>query len=192
MVGRSPAPELPGLRPPNSMGVERAHMHHWKTNTMPDGEVHNMLERVSEAALIDCIRRTPLDEYVIWCGLIYTGRHASIRAQVVELIRDVWTPLQVRELLFRAARSAGEYGIAPDRVRRALQAHQKAHGASYFLVSRTADGDFVAAGEIPIPAVGLRRLKGDLVLGRAGERFSDLAPGVDVLGGGSLRLRRAS
>lgn len=131
------------------------------------------LERVSEAKLVAGISRTPLDEYVIWIGTHYRGRRMSIRARVLSTIAQSWTPISVRMLVRAAARLAGDQGFSPDRVRAAIRMHQTAEGASYFLVRRTADGDFVAVTDVPMPAAGRPLRAGDRVLGRTGARFGE-------------------
>jgi hypothetical protein len=146
---------------------------------------------VTQSALVDALRLTPLEEHVIWCGRAYLGRNASLRATVAALVPEVWKPVAMREIMMRASRIAGDLGIAPERVRRAFKNHQTAAGASHFVVNRTADGHFVAAADIPMPAVGAARLKGELVLSRNGEPFCDLLPTQGVVSTAS-GLRRAS
>jgi hypothetical protein len=146
---------------------------------------------VTQSALVEAIRLTPLEEHVIWCGRDYLGRTASMRATVAALVPEVWKPVAMREIMLRASRITDDLGIAPERVRRAFKNHQTAAGACHFVVIRTADGHFVAAADIPMPAVGAARLKGDLVLSRNRKPFCDLLPTQDGASPSS-GLRRAS
>lgn len=126
-----------------------------------------LFEAISSRKLEDCIRRTPVDEYVVWTGEGYRGRDdRSVRAHVLALVNEAWRPMQLRDLVIQAARMSGDTGIDPDRVRSAVRMHQSAVGACCFLVRRTPIGDYVAAVDIPTPSTGRRIFSGEVVLRR--------------------------
>lgn len=130
------------------------------------------LKHLPEAELTEAVARTPADHYVIWNGRPCPGQPGSIRSRALSLIDEIWQPVPLRILLQRAARLSGMSGLDPDAVRNAVRMHQNATYASYFLVRRTAAGDYLAVTDVPHPSSGSSRLNaGDLVLGRSNNRF---------------------
>jgi len=139
------------------------------------------LKHLTDATLTEALARAPSDQFVIWNGRPCAAQPGSIRSQALALVAEVWEPVPLRVLLMRAARLAGESGLDPDTVRSAVRMHQSASCASYFLVRRTTSGDYLAVADVPSPSSGSRRLNaGDLILGRAGERFDDDGAAVEV------------
>lgn len=122
---------------------------------------------VSDLELLEAIGRTPLDQYLIWNGRPRTGRANSILSLALVCIGEVWSPVSLRAFLQRAARLEAAYGLAPDRVKKAIWSHQSASPASYYLVRQTPAGDYVAVTDVPRPSSLNRPIHaGDIVLAR--------------------------
>lgn len=137
---------------------------------------HRELERLDDRALAEAIGRTPLDHWVIWDGSTCGGQANSLRSRALGCVKEIWTPVQMRLLLQRAARLAGELGLNPDTVRSAVRMHQSARPAAYLLVRRTLSGDYLAVTDVPWPAANAVPLQaGDLVLDRQGRAFGRAA-----------------
>ena len=130
------------------------------------------LKHLPDHALTEALARAPSDQYVIWNGHVCPSRPGSIRSCALSLVEEVWEPVPLRILLTRAARLSGLSGLNPDTVRSAIRMHQNANPAAYFLVRRTAAGDYLAVADVPFPSSGSPRLRvGDVVLARSGNRF---------------------
>ncbi|MDP3173570.1 MAG: hypothetical protein Q8M88_03955 [Phenylobacterium sp.] len=108
-------------------------------------------EILSEARVNEAVYRTPADHYVIWDGNPCPARTGSLRSRALALVEEPWTPVQVRDLLRRAAAIEDGAGLDPDMVRNALRLHQTAHPAVYLLTRRICTGDYVALTDIPWP-----------------------------------------
>jgi hypothetical protein len=131
------------------------------------------LQPVSSAALTRGLAATPMDQYVIWDGGGYDARRGSMCFRMLGLIGEFWTPVQLRDLVLRAARIEGSAGILADVVRDGLRQHQRAKGARYLLVRKTALGDYVAVTDLPRPgSYPCPVPRGAPVLTRSGQRFS--------------------
>lgn len=129
---------------------------------------------IAPAALARGLAAISMDHHVIWDGNGYGARPGSRCSRVLGLIRDVWTPVLLRELVLRATRIEGDAGFPPEAVRDGLRQHQGAKGACYLLVRKTPRGDYVAVTDIPSPASSGGVLRpGDLVLSRRGRRFAE-------------------
>lgn len=130
------------------------------------------LEFVGAPAVSKGIAATPLDHFVIWDGTTYDGRPGSRSALALSLVPEPWRPVSLRELIIRAAKLDGDWGLLPDTVRNAARQHQRARGAGYLWVRRTAAGDYVLVTDVPFPASRQRPMPaGALVLTRDGRRF---------------------
>jgi hypothetical protein len=135
------------------------------------------LQIIAQKVLDEALRRTPMNQYVIWTGIAASGRASSLRARAFACVREVGTPVSLRMLMQRAARIDGLRGLNPDSVRSAVRQHQIARPAVLFLVEKAPSGDFVAVADIPFAGAVDRRLRaGDVVVDRTGVfRLSTLA-----------------
>lgn len=137
---------------------------------------HRKLERLTDAALVEAIARTPLDHWVIWTGAPCGAQANSLRSRALSCVTQAWSPVALRALLQQAAAIAGDLGLDPDSVRSAVRMHQTARPAAYLLVRRTLSGDYLAVTDVPWPAVGSGSLRaGDLVLDHQGRAFGRAA-----------------
>lgn len=126
------------------------------------------LEHLSDHDLTEALARTPADQYVIWNGRTCAMRAGSIPARTLSFVDRAWVPVPLRVLVTRAARLSGTQGLHPDSVRKAVRMHQSSGQVSYFLVRRTASGDYVAVADVASPSSERGRLNaGDVVLGRS-------------------------
>jgi hypothetical protein len=125
------------------------------------------LELISPGELARGVGATPIDHYVLWNGGRYGARPRSRCFRALSLVTEVGVPVPLRELILRAGRIEGEYGLRPEAVRRNVRQHQAAIGACYLLVRRRASGDFVSVTDVPSPAGGLRPLRADEVVLRS-------------------------
>lgn len=132
------------------------------------------LEFVGATVMSKGIAATPLDQFVIWDGTPYDGRPGSRTSLALSLVAEAWRPVSVRELIVRAAKLDGDWGLSPDTVRNAARQHQRARGAVYLWVRRTAAGDYVLMTDLPFPASRQRPMAaGTVVLTHDGRRFGD-------------------
>jgi hypothetical protein len=129
------------------------------------GPRRRFFSRISPAELADGIRRTPLDHFVIWTGDTPQVQPNSRIGRALACIDAPGVPVSLRELVQRAARMEGEYGVTPDAVRNAVRQHQMAQAAVLLLLARRPCGDLVAVTDIPFASGGLRRVRaGDVVV----------------------------
>lgn len=130
------------------------------------------LEFVGAAVMSKGIAATPLDHFVIWDGTAYDGRPGSRTTLALSLVTEPWRPVSLREVIIRAAKLDGDWGLTPDTVRNAFRQHQRARGAGYLWVRRTPGGDYVLVTDVPFPASRQRpHSAGAVVLTREGQRF---------------------
>lgn len=131
-------------------------------------------EVTAPAALMRGLAAMPMDHYVIWDRNCYGARPCSRCSRALGLIRKVWTPAPLRELLMRAARIEDDAGFPPEAARDSVRQHQRANGACCLLVRETPLGDFVAVTDVLSPASHGGPLRpGDRVLSRRGKRFAE-------------------
>ena len=140
------------------------------------------LERISERVIREAIGRAPLDQYVVWDGSQSRLKPNSICSRALACIQEVWTPVSLRVLMQRAAYLAGELGLDPERVRKAVRQHQSARPTAYLLVRRAATGDYLAVTDVPWPSRAAALRAGDLVLDRVGNPFGQVAVGEPLSG----------
>lgn len=130
------------------------------------------LEFVGAAAMSKGIAATPLDHFVIWDGTPYDGRPGSRTTLALRLVAEPWKPVSLREVIIRAAKLDGDWGLSPDTVRNAFRQHQRARGSGYLWVRRTPAGDYVLITDVPFSASRQRPTPaGAVVLTRDGRRF---------------------
>lgn len=130
---------------------------------------HRDAEFLPPAVLEDALARAPYEHYVVWTGHVAASRPGSLRSRAFGCVAEVGVPLKLREVLHRAARLTGEWGLHPDLVRAAIRGHQAAKPCVYLLVERLGSGDFVAVTDIPFAGFSGRRVRaGELLMGRCG------------------------
>lgn len=110
------------------------------------------LQLVTAEALAEGLRRTPLEQCVVWTGEQLHGLSHSRIARVLGCISEVNTPIPLRVLIQRAARIEGDAGVPPDALRNAVRQHQSAQPAVLLLVERRPCGDYAALFDIPFPS----------------------------------------
>lgn len=124
---------------------------------------------IPPALLTEALARTPLNYFVVWTGAPATGRASSVRARAFDCIQEVGVPVSLRELLQRAARIEGLWGLEPDAVRSAVRQHQFAKPAVLMLVEKNASGEYRAVSDIPFAGALHRRFAaGSVVVDRDG------------------------
>lgn len=124
---------------------------------------------ISDRELLECLARTPLDQFLIWNGRPRAGRPNSVLSQALAFVDEIWTPVPLRILLQRTARLAGLHGLSPEAVKKGLWSHQAATPTSYFLVRERTRGEYVAVTDVPRPSSWFEPLcAGDVVLNAAG------------------------
>jgi hypothetical protein len=123
------------------------------------------LSFISATVLVDGLRRTPMEQFVIWTGESMHGWATSRTGRALSCVAEAGVPISLRTLVQRAARIEGEHGLSPDAVRNAVRQHQAAQPAVLLLVERRPCGDFVAVTDIPFAGVRLQRVReGDVVM----------------------------
>lgn len=123
-----------------------------------------LIAYVSATALADGIRRTPLEQYVIWTGDELHGLPNSRIGRTLACVTEIGQPVSLRALVQRAARLDGDFGVPPDAVRNAVRQHQSARPTVLMLVERRPNGDFTAVADIPFAGAAGRRIRGGEVV----------------------------
>jgi hypothetical protein len=143
---------------------------------------HRGLEVITDAQLSAALEAVPDDEFVIWTGGRYRAQAGSLRSEGLKLLREVWQPVAMKELLARAARVEGMRGYDPKALRAGVQLHQGSAPAVMLWAVRRSDGAFVARKRIPRPDGARGPIdSGDIILGADGARPAwGHSPAADV------------